>query len=81
MILEEDGAYMDKREFDGLLEYSTTMPTGTTIGKVWKREMPRGAKMPDWWLGEYYDIHSEISVGIRWRKIFIEPPPIARRLS
>jgi len=25
------------REFDELLEYSTTLPTGTTIGKRWKR--------------------------------------------
>jgi len=26
-----------QKEFDDLLEYSTTYPTGTTIGKVWKR--------------------------------------------
>ncbi len=27
-----------KKEFDDLPEYSTSNPTGTTIGKVWKRK-------------------------------------------
>lgn len=29
--------YLTQKEFDGLLEYSTSIPTGTTIGKKWKR--------------------------------------------
>jgi len=29
--------YLTKRELDGLAEYSCTVPTGTTIGKRWKR--------------------------------------------
>lgn len=28
---------MTRREFDGLLEYSSSLPTGTTIGKRWRR--------------------------------------------
>lgn len=30
---------LTRREFDGLLEYSATLPTGKTIGKRWKRDL------------------------------------------
>lgn len=37
MILVDDKhALMDERELRDLPEYSTTLPTGTTIGKRWK---------------------------------------------
>ena len=29
--------YLTQKEFDDLLEYSISQPTGVTIGKVWKR--------------------------------------------
>ena len=29
---------LTKREFDELSEYSCTLPTGTTLGKRWKRD-------------------------------------------
>jgi len=28
---------LTQKEFNDLLEYSTSVPTGTTLGKVWKR--------------------------------------------
>ncbi|MBW8001732.1 MAG: hypothetical protein FVQ80_06880 [Planctomycetes bacterium] len=31
--------YLTKEEFDDLLEYSMSVPTGTTIGKKWKRHV------------------------------------------
>lgn len=29
--------YLTQKQFDELLEYSTSIPTGTTAGKQWKR--------------------------------------------
>lgn len=52
---------LTQAEFDQLLEYSHSLPTGTEIGKRWKRR--RGI---DWMIGEYYDIGSPVEVGIRW---------------
>ncbi len=31
--------YLTQKEFDDLLEYSTSIPTGTTLGKKWKRHI------------------------------------------
>ena len=63
-----------------LAEYSCTLPTGTIIGKKWRRHEPYqrdlkkcgdNAKVAcdHWILGEYIDIGSCESVGIRWKKI------------
>jgi hypothetical protein len=53
---------LTKTEFEGIPEYSCTLPTGTTIGKKWKRREPY-VKLPDtrvtWYIGEYYDIGLE----------------------
>lgn len=51
---------MTVREFEALPEYSSTLPTGTTPGKRWRREdgvydrafIARGGK-PVWVVGEY----------------------------
>ncbi|GAH84170.1 unnamed protein product [marine sediment metagenome] len=32
-----DNIYLTKEQFDALPEYSTSIPTGTTAGKQWKR--------------------------------------------
>lgn len=61
-----------QREFDELPEYSCTIPTGTTIGKKWKRRHPYGAPKGQpgiWMVGQYYDIGDPNNVGIRWLKI------------
>jgi hypothetical protein len=44
-----------------LLEYSRSLPTGTTIGKRWRREV-----FGERWLGEYVDIGVPDRVGIKW---------------
>lgn len=52
--------HLTKDEFDALLEYSASLPTGTTPGKRWKRLdgahdqsfKARGGK-PRWMIGEY----------------------------
>jgi hypothetical protein len=77
--------HLTKAEFDALPEYSASLPTGTTIGKKWKRNnfahhlglmridvLGLTFLFPspaDWWMGEYYDIDDPKKVGIRWSKI------------
>lgn len=63
-------------EFDALLEYSTTLPTGTTLGKKWKCRRPYrdDGKPPNWYLGEYVEdpdpeFRAKGCVGIVWKKI------------
>lgn len=77
---------LTKAEFDELGEYSgCSLPTGTSIGKRWKRnedaygprssislaEEKMGDVFPDWWMGEYYELNPPVkdTVGIRWKKI------------
>lgn len=36
MIIDRTDAVMDKATFDNLPEYSCSIPTGVTIGKMWK---------------------------------------------
>lgn len=59
------------RELAQLPEYSCSVPTGTTIGKRWRRDVNayrqdrRGAP-PEWVLGRYVDIGDPENVGIEW---------------
>jgi hypothetical protein len=56
-------------ELAKLGEYSLTVPTGTTIGKRWKRNLAIHFDQrlkPHWIIGEYYDIGNPDRVGIRW---------------
>lgn len=32
-----ESIFLTQKEFDELLEYSTSVPTGTAVGKIWKR--------------------------------------------
>lgn len=74
---------LTKKEFEDLMEYSTTIPTGMTIGKRWKRDMnvlgvhSKPAE-PRWWMGEYVDscdLASTGRVGIKWTRIIIKETP------
>jgi len=70
-FLERPVAKMSIAEFDALPEYSTTLPTGTTIGKKWKRHILSGLNQGEWWLGEYVEDPNKDAkfVGITWKKI------------
>lgn len=60
----DDVVTLTKAEFDALLTYDTSLPTGTTVGKRWKRVIG-----DVWWMGEYV-AHADPGVtGIRWSKI------------
>ena len=50
---------------DGIMEYSTTLPTGEYAGKRWKRRQSDG-----WMLGEYVDDGADDgTLLIRWTPI------------
>lgn len=67
-------------ELLALPEYSSTVPTGTTIGKRWRRHQPSRRACGDnptcghWWTGEYFESGKESGVGIRWLKVEIIEP-------
>ena len=73
---------MTRREFDALLEYSTSLPTGTTPGKQWKRAVRPWMNKPhdEWRLGQYgepypegHEHHGQIP--IFWFHISVEGVP------
>jgi len=74
MLIEDDGAFMTLQEFDNLLEYSCSMPTGTITGKIWKRAEPYREPHDRWLLGQYIDVADPKKIGIKWREIFIITP-------
>lgn len=80
---EQPTLRMTQREFDALGEYSMSIPTGTTIGKRWRRNVsapcnsqhPEDQRPPDWRVGEYYEIGDPNNVGIRWYRVVIVEAP------
>lgn len=58
-------------ELRALPEYSCSLPTGTTVGKRWRRDVTFGRPNrrkgeAEWLVGEYYDVGSKEEVGIKW---------------
>lgn len=66
-----DWVILTRVEFHMLPEYSCTIPTGTTIGKRWRRREPYGApeERAAWFMGEYVPSPMPGHVGIHWRRI------------
>jgi len=63
-LLREPIIYLTKSELDHLPEYSCSNPTGTTIGKMWKRDLNAQAPgllrpylLPHKWMVHRYDKH------------------------
>lgn len=63
-----DVEVMTQAEFDALPSYSCSLPTGTIVGKRWRRGHPY-ANPTHWWLGEYIEHPDPGYVGVRWRLI------------
>lgn len=66
-----DVARLTQQEFDALHDYSASLPTGTTIGKQWKRRNDYYDASKGWQLGEYVEHPDPNLGGIRWRDIEI----------
>lgn len=83
MITDDKTAIVSPWEFQQLPEYSTSLPTGTTIGKTWKRALmralppdpmssfPRAEPTGEWSLGEYVPHPEPGQVGIKWRALLV----------
>lgn len=74
MLTDDVSAVIERKEFDRLPEYSCSLPTGTILGKVWKRRVPYLIVEDEpckWYLGEYYDDGTPDQVAIRWREILL----------
>lgn len=65
---------LTQQEVDALLEYSTTIPTGKTIGKRWKRRLFAGPRAGTWVLCEYIPDPDPSFVGIASRAIRVVDP-------
>ncbi len=66
-----DTVSLSLAEFEALREYSCSLPTGTTIGKRWKRREPYNTTevVKRWLMGEYVECPEPGRVGIVWRQI------------
>jgi len=73
-----DTYVLTREEFDALPEYSCSIPTGTTIGKEWKRRKEYKSSCDEWSMGEYVEIGKKDRVGIAWADIEIEENKNAR---
>lgn len=86
----KDTVIMDQAYFNALLNYSASLPTGTYIGKRWKRNADSYERSATWFMGEYYAIpefyittkqvcgpRSKQTVGIWWRKIVVIDKAVA----
>lgn len=68
---------LTQKQFDELPEYSCSIPTGTTIGKRWKKNdfaftrFTDGITRQRWWLCEYYELTppDPKNVGISYKRI------------
>lgn len=69
-------AFIPLRYFRRLPEYSTSLPTGTRFGKLWRRKVPEG-----WCLGRYYDMNDPEHVGILWYRLQIAEVAILEALT
>lgn len=76
----DEPAIFTQRDFNDLSEYSTSLPTGTTVGKQWKRDNNHHRTNHDWNLCTYVDIGSEDRIGIRWQKLLIAETVIVQAL-
>jgi hypothetical protein len=63
---------ISRADLFALLEYSCSIPSGTIIGKRWRRDIHayRTPSIPDelheWKIGEYIEDPDPDTVGIRW---------------
>lgn len=64
--VESDTIRLTLAEFDALLDYSSSIPTGTTIGKRWKRRKVYHDESRGWVVGEFVEHPDPDVVGIKW---------------
>jgi len=77
MLLDDKSAIMTQREFDELLNYSCSLPTGVILGKQWKRRYPYTGEPHAWYLGTYEEHPTDESMArIVFREIIDIVPDV-----
>ncbi len=68
--------YLTQKEFDEMLEYSCSVPTGVFIGKVWKRNTSfRTGRKPNWVQGGYIQDPNDNNMALTvWKDIIVVGP-------
>lgn len=64
--IDNTHALMSEQTFKGLVEYSTSLPSGVYSGKMW-----RACKGGIWFLAWYYPSNDTKYMNIEWREIII----------
>jgi hypothetical protein len=71
ILTDEATALAEPADFAALPDYSCSLPTGTTIGKRWKRRRDYHDVDRGWVMGEYIEDPDPKLVGIVWRDLEI----------
>ena len=64
--------WLTLEQFEKLDDYSCSIPTGTTIGKTWRRRVPYlfpVTKDTKWYRGKYVEHSDPNKTGIEWALI------------
>lgn len=67
ILVDEHHALMSSRTLLQLPEYSSTLPSGTYTGKMWRRAAGNG----DWWLCWYGDLVGPDQISIHRRPVLL----------
>lgn len=65
---------LSEKDFESLDDYSCSIPSGTYVGKRWKRRFPYVHDpdvVPVWTMGEYCECDTPGQIGINWRPIVV----------
>lgn len=54
-------------ELESMPEYSTSLPTGTTVWKMWKRKI-----VDQWVVGQYIPCEEPGMIGTRWYEVLLK---------
>jgi hypothetical protein len=71
ILTDEKTAVMEQADFDRLLDYSCSIPTGYIEGKRWKRRRVYTDPSFGWLMGEYGVLDADGSCLIIWREILL----------
>lgn len=66
IVVDDKTALMTEEDLSALSEYSGTLPTGTFIGKRWKRKHGEG-----WLMGEFAPNPDPKTIDIIWREVVL----------
>lgn len=76
-MIDDNPIRMTRRALNAMPEYSTSLPTGTTPGKRWRRDLWRDGT--EWWQGRYGKPIPNPNEALRKRKGLETVTPIAWR--